>query len=109
MKQSLSIRVERLERVVTEELLRREKSEKYTHNMLEDLKTQMRDGFEGDVKTDREMEDRLAEALKEDRLENNRRLSRIEIAMATALGGLLVIAWMLNHAASSILRLLSPG
>ena len=107
MKSTLTIRVERLERVYDDELLRHQKSEKYTHNMLEDLKTQLRNGFDNDVKTDREMEDRISAALKEDRDADNKRLSRMEIAIATMLGGLAVIAWMLTHAADNILKLLS--
>lgn len=103
MKSSNTIRIERLERVVEEELRRREKSEKYTHNMLEDLKTQVRDGFLSDVQTDREMEERLAVQM----ASRDDRLWRIEIAIATALGGLIVIAWLINHAANNILMLLA--
>ncbi len=103
MKSSLTVRVERLERVVDEELLRRQKSEKYTHNMLEDMKEQVAEGFANDVKTDREMEDRIASMIGE----KEKRLSRIEIALATSLGGLAVIAWLVNHAADNILKLLT--
>jgi len=103
MKANLTIRVERLERVVDEELLRRQKSEKYTHNMLEDLKTQMKAGFDNDNVTDREMEQRLAAQM----AVRDARLNRIELALATALGGLIVIAWLINHAADSIMKLLA--
>ena len=105
MKASLTVRVERLERVVDEELLKREKSEKYTHNMLEDLKTQMRAGFDNDKVTDRLLEERIAAQL----AARDSRLSRMELAMATALGGLIVIAWLINHAADSIMRLLAAS
>jgi len=105
MKANLTVRVERLERVVDEELLRRQKSEKYTHNMLEDLKDQMKAGFDNDNVTDRLMEERLALQM----AARDSRLNRIELALATALGGLAVIAWLINHAADSILKLLSAA
>ena len=102
MSKVLSVRVERLERVVDDELARRQKSEKYTHNMLEDLRIQMKAGFEQDNLTDREMEDRLAHQVKG----QDKRLKRIELALATGLGCLIVIGWLVNHAADNILRLL---
>ena len=102
MKQTLSIRVERLERVVESELLRREKSEQYIKHMLEDLRAQMKDGFHSDSVTDKEMEDRLAISMGK----NSARLTRIEMALATALGGMIVLGWLINHAASNILALL---
>lgn len=97
------MRVERLERVVNDELLRREKSEKYTHNMLENLKSQVQEGFERDNITDEKMEVRLATSISA----HDSRLKRIELAMATALGGMIILGWLINHAASNILALLS--
>ena len=103
MKESLSIRVERLERVVEELLQKVQKSDKYTHNMLEDLKAQMKSGFETDNVTDRLMEERLSTKMES----RDDRLSRIELALATALGGMIVIAWLINHAANNIINLLA--
>ncbi len=105
MKSTLPFRMERLERVTDDELKRREKSEKYTHNMLEDLKDQMRAGFENDTVTDRLMEERIAAQM----ALRDSRLYRIEIALSTALGGLAIIAWLINHAADSIIKLLASS
>lgn len=37
----------------------------------------------------------------------NKRLTRIELALATALGGIIVIGWLINHAADKVLLLLA--
>lgn len=99
---SLPVRVERLERVVEAELLRREKSEQYVKHMLENLRAQMKEGFAEDEVKNGKMDDRIAVSI----AAHNSRLTRIEMALATALGGLIVIGWLINHAASSILSLL---
>lgn len=100
---TIRIRVERLERTVADELLKREQSQQYIKNMLENLKSQVKDGFDSDVRTDMEMEDRLVRLIDD----KDRRLKRIELAIATTLGGLLVIGWLINHAATNILQLLA--
>jgi anti-sigma regulatory factor (Ser/Thr protein kinase) len=103
VKNTIAVRVERLERVVEDALVKFTKSEKYTHQMLEDLKTSVNEGFANDVKTDKEMEDRISIVI----ADKDARLKRIELALATALGGLVVIGWLINHAAQSILGLLA--
>ena len=103
MSKSLTVRVERLERVVDDELLRREKGQKYTHNMLEDLKSQMQAGFENDNVTDRLMEERLTTAVSG----QDTRLRTIERLVWIAVGGVIVIGTVTSIVGGNILKLLS--
>ena len=97
------MRVERLERVAADELRKREESEQYIKHMLENLRSQMKEGFESDTVTDKEMEVRLAGSIDK----HNSRLTRIELSISLALGSLLIVGWLVNHSADKILLLLA--
>jgi hypothetical protein len=92
-----------LERVVEDELTKREKAQKYTHNMLEDLQVQMKAGFENDNVTDRLMEERLAVSISGQDV----RLRTIERLVWIAVGGVLVIGAITSIIGGNILKLLS--
>ena len=106
---TLEIRIENLEKSSDAHEKEDERLHRYMTHMLEDTNAKLasleRTGvrFETDL-THRNLNDTSTQT---NMKSINDRLFRLEIAFATALGGIAVATWLINRAADQILRLLS--